>query len=113
LAVFNYQYYLPRRAHIDGRKNEICAYLRRGLLSKEDARAYLEEPLVYPESALIDALERLNITQKLLDEYMAMPIAKWQSFKTYRPIFRKTKFLWYLLYRGNVVPKSFYVKYCG
>ena len=41
-SAFNYSYYLPKRAGIDGRKNELCAYVRRGILSKDEAKLSLK-----------------------------------------------------------------------
>ena len=111
-STFNYTYYLPKRADIDGRKNEICAYVRRGLMTKEQAREKLAEPIVCPDELLEEVTTRMGMTKEQLDEYIKMPIRTWKEFKTYKPLFKRTKLLWYILYKTNVVPKSFYYKYC-
>ena len=111
-SAFNYSYYLPKRAQIDGRLNEICSYLRRGLITKDDACVILKEPVEYNQEIIYEILQRLNMSQSDLDCLMDQPIKTWHEFKTYKCVFHKTKLIWYSLYKAGIVPKSFYVKYC-
>ncbi|WP_455159272.1 hypothetical protein [Schaalia cardiffensis] len=111
-SAFNYSHYLPRRANIDGRKNEICASVRKGILTRSDARDLLNTPLECDPELLNEVLLRLSITEEDLNRFIAAPIKKWSQFNTYKPFFERTKVLWYLLYRANIVPKSFFAKYC-
>ena len=111
-SAFNYSYYLPRRANIDGRLNEICSYVQRGLMTKKDAKKIIAKPIEYDETLLEEIKKRLHISQEDLDRFIKAPIKTWKQFKTYKSLFHNTKLFWYILYRMDIVPKSFYVKYC-
>lgn len=111
-SAFNYSYYLPKRANIDGRKNELCAYVRRGIISKFEAKSQLAEPIDFDSDLVCEVRNRLSLSEAELEDFINAPIKKWQQFKTYKPFFRRTKLLWYLLYKFEIVPESFYVKYC-
>lgn len=111
-SAFNYSYYLPKRANIDGRKNELCAYIRRGMVTKSKARDILNTPIVHNLELLNEVLSRLLISEEDLNMFIAAPIKRWNQFNTYKPFFERTKILWYILYRVKIVPKSFFAKYC-
>ena len=49
------------------------------------------------------------------DEYQKIMKDKpryWYEFPTYKKRFEKLRFLFYILQKSNLVPKSFYMKYC-
>lgn len=111
-SAFNYSFYLPKRANIDGRKNELGAYVRRGIMSKAEAKSILAKPLECDQELLYEVLQRLSISQEELNGLLAAPVKKWSQFHTYKPFFERTMMIWYILYKANIVPKSFFVKYC-
>lgn len=111
-SAFNYSYYLPKRANIDGRLNEICAYVRRGIMSKEVAKQIISAPIECDEKLLYEVKKRLHLTQEDLDFYINQSVRTWREFKTYKNLFYRTKIFWFILYKTNIIPKSFYVKYC-
>ena len=106
-SAFNYSYYLPKRANIDGRKNELCAYVRRGMITKSEAKQILDMPIKCSQELLDEVLQRISISEEDLNNFIAAPIKSWNQFKTYKSFFEKTKIMWYVLYRANIVPKSF------
>lgn len=111
-SQFNYSYYLPKRANIDGRKNELCAYVRRGIITKLDAKNILANPIECNQELLNETLLRLSVNKKDLNEFINAPIKNWRQFNTYKSFFEKSKIIWYILYKVNIIPKSFFYKYC-
>ncbi|MGI6578784.1 MAG: hypothetical protein ACOX3H_00840 [Saccharofermentanales bacterium] len=111
-SAFNYSYYLPKRANIDGRKNELCAYVRRGLITKAEAKDILNIPLKCNQELLDEVLQQLLISEEDLDSFITKPIKKWTQFNTYKLFFERTRIMWYVLYKARIIPESFYYKYC-
>ena len=104
--------YLPKRANIDGRKNELCAYVRRGIITKLDAKNILANPIECNQELLNETLLRLSANKKDLNGFINAPIKNWRQFNTYKSFFEKSKIIWYILYKVNIIPKSFFYKYC-
>ena len=111
-SAFNYSYYLPKRAGIDGRKNELCAYVRREILSKDEAKSTLKQPISCDLDLICEVRNRLSLGEIELESLISAPIKNWRQFRTYKQFFERTKPLWYLLYKSEIIPESFYAKYC-
>jgi hypothetical protein len=45
------------------------------------------------------------------ERLMRLPIRSYRDYKTYKPWFERLRPFFYVLYRMELVPKSFYVKY--
>jgi len=111
-AAFLHSYYLPRKFNIDFRNNSLSAQVRKKEISREEAlKQYKNPPFIEPN--LLDYfLSRLNINQKELDTIIHQPNRYWYQFKTYKKRFERLRPLFYLLAKINLVPMSFYLKYC-
>lgn len=111
-AAFLHSYYLPKKFNIDFRNNSLSALVRNKKITREEAlKEYKNPPYIEPN--LLDYfLSRLNMNQKELDKIINQPNRYWYQFRTYKKRFERFRPLFYLLAKINLVPMSFYLKYC-
>jgi hypothetical protein len=94
---------LPRKFKIDKRRTYLSAQIREEYISKENARQYLKE---FPKFNLDDLGERKDHIITLTNgPIMPRSLYKKTNFKKYKLIF------WALM-KLNIVPYTFFVKYC-
>ena len=113
MAAFNHSVYFPQKFDTDYRNNTLAAKVRNGKMNRENAiKEYYETP-PYIEEGLIEYVKkRMNFTD---DEYEKIMLAKpkyWYEYPTYKKRFERLRPLFAILYKSNLVPKSFYMKYC-
>jgi len=82
-------------------------------MRREDAAAVLEEPRECDPQVLALVKKRLGFTDQEFDAVMALPKRSFRDFKTYKRTFERMKPFWWLLYKADRVPRSFYVKFAG
>ena len=56
--------------------------------------------------------KRLSLTNNEYNLIMNAKRRSWKEFKTYKVRFEKFKLLFYICSKFNLIPKSFYLKYC-
>jgi hypothetical protein len=56
--------------------------------------------------------KRLALTDKEYEAVFKGPIRSFREFKTYKSRFENLRFLFKILAERNLVPRSFYLKYC-
>jgi hypothetical protein len=112
MSAFMHSCYLPQKFRMDQRNNTLSALARNGAMSREDAlRAYAEPPYIEPE--LVGFFKkRLGLDGDTYDRLMSAPPHWYQEFETYKRRFERLSPLFYLLARAQLVPMSFYLKYC-
>lgn len=72
---------------------------------------YARPPTYDPD--LIDYVKkRLGFSNDDFDDIMRAPPRQWWEFKTYKRRFENFRFLFRVLAKKNLVPMSFYLKYC-
>jgi tRNA(Ile)-lysidine synthase TilS/MesJ len=96
---------------IDSRITECSALIRSGQMERSDALKLLETPLEYSSDIEI-VRNRLSMTTDEWDRAMRFPIRNHKDFKNYKATFKKLKFLFWIAYKKELVPKTFYIKYC-
>jgi len=112
-AAFQHAYLYPKRFSYDSRNNSLSASVRSGFKSREVAlREYYEnEAELEPE--LIDYVKkRLKLSDDEFDELMNLPKKTYKDYKTYKETFELFRPLFKILAKANLVPMSFYLKYC-
>ncbi len=113
MTAFNHSYYFPRKFHIDYRNNSLSASVRAGKMRREDA---LDEYYNHPpflENELLDYFKkRLALTEAEFQHIMSQPPKYWTDFPTYKKRFEKLRPLFFTLMKADLVPRSFYMKYC-
>lgn len=112
MTAFCHGVYLPEKFGSDMRNNTLAAMARNGQLSREEAwLKYNSERLV--ERNLVSYFKkRLEISDDQYDHIMNAEPRSWVDFPTYKKRFERFRPLFYLLARSNLVPMSFYLKYC-
>lgn len=113
MTSFFHSIYCPQKFHVDYRNNSLSASVRSGQMSREMAiEEYYEKPPYIEQELLEYFKKRLVFTDEEYDRIMKEPPRFWTEFPTYKKRFEKLKPLFYLLMKANLVPRSFYMKYC-
>jgi len=55
--------------------------------------------------------KRLGFSEAEFEAMMNLPEKTYHDFKTYKKTFERLRWLFWLLYKADRVPKSFYMKY--
>ena len=112
MTAFLHGIYLPGKFSTDMRNNTLAALAREGLMSREDAWAEYNTPPVVEDELLAYFKKRLDISDADYDKRMASPTRAWWQFPTYKKRFERFRPLFAVLAKANLVPTSFYLKYC-
>jgi N-acetyl sugar amidotransferase len=112
MTAFFHGIYLPQKYHADLRNNTLSAQVRNGTISRAEAWAeYNTSPVV--EDGLLDYFKkRLDIADELYEEIMNSSPKSWTEYPTYKKHFERLRPIFYVLARAQLVPMSFYLKYC-
>lgn len=111
LSAFHHSYWNPVKFNLDQRNNSLGASVRSGLITRDDAlKEYSTDPYLEPE--LLEYFKkRLDLTDEEFDTVIKSPNRNFREFRTYKKYFEFLRPLFYVLYKKNLVPKSFYIKY--
>jgi N-acetyl sugar amidotransferase len=112
MSSFLHSFYLPQKFSTDMRNNTLAALARNGVLTREEAWAEYNTPPHLEDELLSYFKKRIGLTDAEFDEIMARPPRAWQEFPTYKKRFEALRPLFKLLAKANLVPTSFYLKYC-
>ncbi len=112
MAAFYHSVYLPQKFGSDMRNNTLAARVRNGALSRADAWAeYNTPPLI--ESELVSYFKkRLDLADDEYEQVMRDKPRSWKDYPTYKKRFERLRPLFHILAKANLVPMSFYLKYC-
>ena len=112
MTAFTHGIYLPKKFLVDLRNNALGARVRNGSLSRADAWAeYSSVPKVEGDLDVYFR-KRLNISEELYNQVMQSPPKSWMDYPTYKKRFENLRPLFHVLVKANLVPMSFYLKYC-
>lgn len=111
-AVFGHTVYLPQKFGLDYRCLALAASVRSGRLPREEALRQYAEPLAPAPEVLEYVKKRLELSDEEYLRVMSLPPKAWTDYPTYKSRFERLRPLFYLLARANLVPMSFYLKYC-
>lgn len=112
MTAFFHGIYAPRKFGMDFRNNTLAAQARLGKMTRENAWNTYNQPPVIERSLLEYFLKRLKISRQQYDEVMQTPPKSWMDFPTYKKRFELLRPLFAVLAKANLVPMSFYLKYC-
>jgi imidazoleglycerol phosphate synthase cyclase subunit len=111
-TAFFHSYFLPKRWGINYRQIELSALVRSGQMDRESARDQFFAPR-YADPELIALVKnRLHLDDARFDELMNLPQKTYRDYHTYKQRFEAFRPIFWVLYKMNRVPKSFYVKFC-
>ncbi len=112
MTAFCHGIYLPQKFRADMRNNPLAASARMGAISREAAWAEYNTPPTVEEDLLEYFQKRLRLTDDEYRRIMADEPRDWTEFPTYKRRFERMRPLFAILARANLVPMSFYLKYC-
>ena len=113
MTSFFHSVYCPQKFSIDYRNNTISATVRSGNKDREEAiqEYYHQDPYIEPK--LLEYFKkRLELSEEEYVQIMSEKPKYWYEFPTYKKRFERLRPLFYLLSKADLVPKSFYLKYC-
>lgn len=109
---FLHTIYNPQKFGIDNRNWSLSAEARTGVLSREEALKIYSTPII-PDPELVEYVKkRLSLNDIEYEAIFSGPKRSNKDFKTYKKLFERMRPLFYLLSKAELVPKSFYIKYC-
>jgi len=111
-TAFLHTIYNPQKFGIDNRNWSLSAEVRANLISRESA-LNIYNSKINPDIELVNYLKkRLNLTDEEYETTMKGKKSNFRDFKTYKKWFEILRPFFYILSKKNMVPKSFYLKYC-
>ena len=111
ITNFYHTYFMPRRFGIDQRLNGFSALVRSGQMSRQEGLDGISRPPDV-DFELVDLVKkRLGLDDETFERLMTQPIRTWREFKTYKPMFERLRPMFWVMYKMDLLPKSFYIKY--
>ncbi len=112
MTAFFHGIYAPTKFNSDFRNNTLSALVRNGKISREVAWTEYNSPPDVEQDLLTYFKKRLDLSDDEYARVMAQRPRSWHEFPTYKKRFERFRLLFGLLARKNLVPMSFYLKYC-
>lgn len=110
-TAFVHSYFFPRRWDMDFRIAGYSAYCRNGWMTREEALRLMGEP-PHIEAGLVDFVKkRLGFSEEEFERLMTMPKKTYKDYVTYKKIFERMRPFFWVMYKMDLIPKSFYMKY--
>lgn len=112
MTAFFHTVYAPQKLKMDFRNNTLSALVRNGKLTRNmGIKQYCED--VKADHRLVKHFrKRLGFSENEYKSQMTEPLKNWTEFPTYKKTFERLRPIFYVLSKANLVPKSFYQKYC-
>ena len=79
---------------------------------REAAWAEYNTPPIIEDELVGYFKKRLDLSDELYTNIMSAPPKNWTDYPTYKSRFERLRPLFYILSKANLVPMSFYLKYC-
>jgi N-acetyl sugar amidotransferase len=112
MTAFYHGIYLPQKFGADLRNNTLSALARIGNISRDEAWAEYNTPPKVEDELLPYFKKRLELSDEEYECIMREPPKSWQDYPTYKKRFERLRPLFAMLAKTNLVPMSFYLKYC-
>ena len=112
MTAFFHGIYAPQKFHTDFRNNALAARVRNGNLSRKAAWQEYNRPPAVEDELLAYFKKRLGLSDAEYERVMKSRPRSWQEFPTYKKRFERMRPLFGFLAKRNLVPMSFYLKYC-
>lgn len=112
MSAFYHGIYLPQKFGADMRNNSLSALVRMGKMTRQEAWAEYNSPLVIEVELENYFKKRLKLSDQEYDRIMQSPPKVWYEYPTYKKRFERFRPIFAMLAKANLVPMSFYLKYC-
>lgn len=110
-SYFANNYYLPLKFKLDLRYCEFSALIRTNQMSRDEALDQLSKPKEFDPGILEEIKKRLGFSDSEFEAIMALPPKSYRDYQTYKQMFETLRPFFWMLYKANMVPKSFYLKF--
>ncbi len=110
-TAFFHSYFFPRRWGYDGRLLGYSALIRSGQMTREEGLKLIEKRPDFDPEILDYLKKRLQYSDAEFERLMTLPKRTFREFPTYKTTFEKLSPLFWVLYKLDLVTKSFYIKY--
>ena len=112
MTAFFHGIYAPQKFHSDFRNNSLSALVRNHQMRREEAWAEYNRPPQVEDELLAYFKKRLGLTDEEYERVMQAAPKDWHEYPTYKRRFERLRPLFALLAKRNLVPMTFYLKYC-
>lgn len=112
ITAFSHSIYAPGKFNTDFRNNTLSALVRNGKMDRGEAWGEYNKPPHIEEDLLNYFQKRLGLSDDEYQLIMAEAPKSWHEFPTYKKRFERLRPLFKVLADANLVPRSFYMKYC-
>lgn len=112
MTSFLHGIYAPQKFGVDYRNNTLAALARTGVMTRAEAWHEYNQPPKVEDELVSYFKKRLGISDNLYGAIMNAPPKAWYEYPTYKKRFETLRPLFYVLAKANLVPMSFYLKYC-
>ncbi|MEO2173474.1 MAG: N-acetyl sugar amidotransferase [bacterium] len=112
MTAYFHGVYAPRKFDSDFRNNTLSALVRLGRISREDAWAQYNTPPKVEDGLVAYFQKRLGISEQEYQKVMQAETKSWHQYPTYKKRFERLRPMFAILAKANLVPMSFYLKYC-
>lgn len=102
---------MPQKFKRDLRNLSLSANARSGVLKREDAINEYKKPITFEPGLLDYFKKRLEISDEDFDKIMLKKPKSYREFPSYKKLFEFLRPVFFFMYKSNLVPKSFYIKY--
>ena len=112
MTAFFHSIYLPQKFNTDMRNNTLSALVRNGKKDRLEAWKEYNTPPYIEKDLLEYFKKRLELSDEEYEKIMARKPKSWTEYPTYKKTFELLRPLFKILAKANLVPMSFYLKYC-
>ena len=112
MTAFLHGIYAPVKFGMDFRNNTLSALVRLGKMTREDALTVYRKPPIVERDLIEYFLKRLDLSHNEYDKVMNEIPKSWTEYPNYKKRFEFFRPLFAMLAKANLVPMSFYLKYC-
>ena len=109
---FAHSIWLPEKFQLDYRILTLAADVREGRISRQSGMLQLLRERDKQPDLSNYLLARLDLTSDELETLLTGHQRNWTEFKTYKKFFEAFRYIFYIFAKTNLVPMSFYIKYC-
>jgi hypothetical protein len=112
MTAFFHGVYSPQKFGADYRNHSLSALVRMGAKSRAAAWAEYNTPPCVERDLVEYFTKRIGLSKAEYERIMRAPRKSWRDYPTYKARFERLRPLFAALAKANLVPMSFYLKYC-
>jgi len=112
MSAYAHSVYLPSKFNTDMRNNTLSALVRSGRMTRKLALEEYDKPPIIEKGLVEYFKKRLKLSSEEYELIMDRKARSWIEFPTYKKTFELLRPMFKILAANNLVPMSFYIKYC-